>query len=346
MYICKDCFNDVELRATINASAKEDGVCEVCGTRGKVIDFAEFHDFFGALLSLFSKSDSSNKTVADIIQDEWDIFKDKTAAEVLLKEVMEMRQYGFSTQTPVGFNDEIRERVAVWDRIKISVKENLRFFTDIDDFAKYNYMECGDNGLNEGDVLYRSRITPADKKVIEKEQMGCPPRDVAAAGRANPIGIPYLYLSDSPKTTYYEVRALYLDNLSVGKFEVTRNLKLIDFTFNINLYNSYANDDPLQDIIIKKKVLDAIRQDLAKPLRRYDSELEYVPTQFICEYCKHVVGADGITFESSLWKDGRNYVLFDGSSAECKEVESHTIREIDIDGIINQRKGEERCNTH
>ena len=109
------------------------------------------------------------------------------------------------------------------------------------------------------------------------------------------------------------------------------NLKLIDFNFNPNLYYTYVNSSSLQDVIIKKNVLDAIRKDLSKPLRRYDSELEYVPTQFICEYCKHVVGADGITFESSLWQGGRNYVLFDEKSAECIDVESHVIKRIDID---------------
>lgn len=162
--------------------------------------------------------------------------------------------------------------------------------------------------------------------------MGCPPKALATAGRANPIGIPYLYLCDTAKTTYYEVRAVYLDKLSVGTFEVTRDLKIVDFIHNVSLYNSYSDDiTPFKENIIKKKVIDAISSDLSKPLRRYDSELEYVPTQLICEYCRRVVGADGITFESSLHKGARNYVLFDETSAKCINVESHEITRIDID---------------
>ena len=92
----------------------------------------------------------------------------------------------------------------------------------------------------------------------------------------------------------------------------------------------------LKETIIKKKVIEAISSDLSKPLRRYDSEIEYVPTQLICEYCRRIVDsegatADGITFESSLHKGGRNYVLFDESAAKCIRVDSHEITRIDID---------------
>ena len=54
MYICKDCFLDEELRSEINANAVINGVCDVCGKEGKLMDFSDFHGFFNALLSLFS----------------------------------------------------------------------------------------------------------------------------------------------------------------------------------------------------------------------------------------------------------------------------------------------------
>ncbi len=331
MYICKDCFLDEELRSEINSNATIEGVCEVCGTEGKLMDFSEFHGFFAAILSMFSTTDNGDKTIVDVIQEEWNLFKNKEVAQVLLSDVIDTCDCGYSIDAYVDYTGEVQERVAVWDRLKTSVKENFRFFTDMDEFAQYNYLSA-DKIIPIGQKLYRSRITPVGLQKIRCKEMGCPPKDLASAGRANPIGIPYLYLSDSAKTTYFEVRAVYLDQLSVGTFRIERELKLVDFMYDISLFWAYNDDStPLKEFVIKKKIIDAISKDLSKPLRRYDSELEYVPTQFICEYCKYVVGADGVTFGSSLHKGGRNYVLFDESAVKCIRVDSHEITRIDID---------------
>lgn len=303
----------------------------MCGKQSKVMDFSEFYGFFTTLLKLYSPTVNSNKTIVDIIQDEWHFFKDKDVAMVLLTDVIQANNLGYSIADFVDYTDDICIRVAVWDRLKTSVKEKSRFFTNMDEFAQYNYLTAG-KSLHVGQKLYRSRITPVGQKKIKCDKMGCPPKELATAGRANPIGIPYLYLSESAKTTYFEVRAVYLDKLSVGTFRIERELELVDFIYDVNLFLAYNDDTTsLKEIIIKKKIIDAISEDLSKPLRRYDSELEYVPTQLICEYCKRIVGAAGISFESSLHKGGRNYVLFDDSSAKCIRVDSHEITKIDID---------------
>lgn len=331
MKICKDCFFDEELRSEINANAVIDDICDVCRKQSKVMDFSEFHGFFTTLLELYSPTANSNKTIVDIIQNEWHFFKDKGTAKVLLADVIQANNLGYSIADFVDYTDDICIRVAVWDRLKTSVKEKSRFFTNMDEFAQYNYLTAG-KSLHVGQILYRSRITPVGQKKIKCDKMGCPPKELATAGRANPIGIPYLYLSDSAKTTYFEVRAVYLDKLSVGAFRIERELELVDFIYDVNLFLAYNDDTTsLKEIVIKKKIIDAISEDLSKPLRRYDSELEYVPTQLICEYCKRIVGADGISFESSLHKGGRNYVLFDDRSAKCIRVDSHEITKIDID---------------
>ena len=324
------------MRSEVESNAIIDGCCMVCGSIGKLIDFSEFYDFFDALLSLFAVSDNANKTIVDIIQDEWHIFRDKNIARVLLNDVISKHNYVFSIDSNVEYISEIQERIAIWNRLKISVKEKSRFFTNMDEFAQYNYLTAG-KSLHKGQELFRSRITPFGQKKIKCKNMGCPPKELATAGRANPIGIPYLYLSDSAKTTYFEVRAVYLDKLSVGTFRIERELKLIDFVYDVNLFLSYNDGSlSLKETVIKKKVIEAISSDLSKPLRRYDSEIEYVPTQLICEYCRRIVDsegstADGITFESSLRKGGRNYVLFDESVAKCVRVDSHEITRIDID---------------
>ena len=121
MYICKDCFLDEELRSEINANAVINGVCDVCGKEGKLMDFSDFHGFFNALLSLFSLTDNSNKTIVDIIQDEWHIFKDKDVAKILLSDIISTSHLDYSIDTCVDYTNEIQDRVAVWDRLKNSV---------------------------------------------------------------------------------------------------------------------------------------------------------------------------------------------------------------------------------
>lgn len=74
--------------------------------------------------------------------------------------------------------------------------------------------------------------------------------------------------------------------------------------------------------------MDAISRDLSRPLPRYDSELEYIPTQFICEYIRFKIEADGIQFNSSLEKGGVNIVLFNRENIECIDVEVHQIDEV------------------
>lgn len=250
MRICKDCFLDEELRSEINANAVIDGICDVCGKRSKVMDFSEFYGFFTTLLELYSPTGNSNKTIVDIIQDEWHFFKDKDVAMALLADVIRANNLGYSIADFVDYTDDICIRVAVWDRLKTSVKEKSRFFTNMDEFAQYNYLTAG-KSLHVGQKLYRSRITPVGQKKIKCDKMGCPPKELATAGRANPIGIPYLYLSDSAKTTYFEVRAVYLDKLSVGTFRIERELELVDFIYDVNLFLAY-NDGTisLKEIVI------------------------------------------------------------------------------------------------
>ena len=70
---------------------------------------------------------------------------------------------------------------------------------------------------------------------------------------------------------------------------------------------------------------------MSRPMRRFDSEQEYIPTQMICEYCKLIIGADGVSFKSSVYDSGRNYVIFDKNNARCSRVFNREIRSVIID---------------
>ena len=249
--------------------------------------------------------------------------------KIIIAHFLSIDNYGYDLNEKVGYVDAIKNDISTWDKIKREVREEKRFFANLSYFDGNNMIEANTT-IPQDTILYRARVIPSDRTYLTKNDMGCPPRGKATAGRANPLGIPYLYLCKNEETTYYEVRALYLDKLAIGSFKTTRDLNILDFTSALSLYYAYNNSTiSLSEVIAKQKILQLISSDLSKPLRRYDSELEYVPTQLICEYCK-INGIDGICFNSSLHNGGVNVVLFDSSSAECIKVKSREIREVHI----------------
>lgn len=160
--------------------------------------------------------------------------------------------------------------------------------------------------------------------------MSSPPAQYASAGRANPIGIPYLYLSDNQETILYEVRASYLDEISVAIFtkneEYQNEIIISDFTEIPTLYHPNDVNKKIKSTLLKQ----LISRDLSKPMRRYDSEIDYIPTQFICEFIKIFTNVQGIKFRSSLHNTGSNLVLFNQETMKCRSVKKVQISKVNI----------------
>lgn len=328
MLVCDCCFNDIEMQIEICNESPGIGVCDFCSQFSSVIDIEHFSDFFKGVLSLFEPGNEGN-TITEIIQNDWNLFASNDVGKLILEYFLNKGGYGFSINDKVEYKSSIRSALSIWEELKKQVREEKRFFTSLSYFDN-NKIIIPNTIIPKGTKLYRARVIPSGKHYLTKKEMGCPPKDKATAGRANPIGIPYLYLCIDEATTYYEVRALYLDMVSIGVFEVKENLNILDFTSELSLYYAFNNaSDSLDNILCKYKLLQLISRDLSKPLRRFDTELEYVPTQLICEYCK-VCGIDGIKFYSSLHKGGVNVVLFNNDSAHCIKVKSKEISRVDI----------------
>ena len=82
-------------------------------------------------------------------------------------------------------------------------------------------------------------------------------------------------------------------------------------------------------------------------LSKNDSELDYIPTQFICEYIRYIKGADGILFDSSLHLTGKNIVLFEQDKVECVSVKKYIVTKVEIDYIVEaQRQYSAALNSH
>jgi hypothetical protein len=185
--------------------------------------------------------------------------------------------------------------------------------------------------LQSKDKMYRARVHhKSGLSAYEPNKMMCPSRKNVGGGRANPLGIPYLYLSDNSETVLYEVRASFLDELSVGTFKLKDSegkTKIVDFTEDTSLFKLNKVNETIKASLLR----DKISKDLSKPMRRYDTEIEYISTQFICEFIKVYTGASGIRFRSSLHPSGNNIVIFDQDIIECIDVKLEKITSLKLE---------------
>ena len=88
--------------------------------------------------------------------------------------------------------------------------------------------------------------------------------------------------------------------------------------------NSAKNTEIIEISVTNKdpNIAAAIANEIAKPLRRNDSALAYLPTQFITEFIKSN-GYAGVAYTSTMRTEGINVAVFDESIFECVAV--HTV---------------------
>jgi hypothetical protein len=137
-----------------------------------------------------------------------------------------------------------------------------------------------------------------------------PRQDRAKEGRANPKGIPCLYMATDKETAMSEVRPWVGNHISAGQFVTNRDLRLVNCEYDGKFH--FPMEGPPE--IINKAVWSDIGRAFSQPVTRSDDESEYVPTQILAECFRHN-SYDGLVYTSSLGK-GFNIALFDILSAD------------------------------
>jgi hypothetical protein len=333
-FVCINCFTDKELIGFIqtrNAISE----CDCCGSKNvAVLPFEELLDFFKELLDNFQKSEIGI-SVTSIIQSNWSFFRDLAIGDKIINKALnQLNTILTSSEELVSFSEEIIENVDYWQKLKEQLKWEKRYLTDInfltDDLGWDGFFESK-TIIEKKDILYRARLhSTADTDAFTESDMFCPPKHIAGGGRANPSGIPFLYLSDNEETILYEIRASFLDEISVASFGLAENIEdcivISDFTEVPSLFAPNDVNKRIKATLLKK----VISRDLSTPMRRYDSDLDYIPTQFICEFIKVFTNVQGIKFRSSLHNVGNNVVLFDQTQLKCMSVKKVKITKVQI----------------
>ena len=162
--------------------------------------------------------------------------------------------------------------------------------------------------------------------------MGKPPAKDVKNGRANPVGIPYLYAATIPETTIAETRPHPGDKLCVARFVVTSPLRLL------NLLHPRTTISPFE---IEERELPKLRHDLSflchlenelsKPILPRVADLEYLPTQYLCEFIKNC-GYDGVLFKSSI-STGANLALFDDTKVRANKLMQYQVTKLQYEQV-------------
>lgn len=177
--------------------------------------------------------------------------------------------------------------------------------------------------IKTGTILWRAQLghdwVPLyqDRKAKDFVECHMPPtrmkpmKDQALEGRINPKGIPCLYLSIDRETAMSEVRPWVSSQISVGQFEIIKDLKLVDCSIKSKNIKFYLNEPSGEKK--RESVMSDIDSAFTKPVTNNDAIAEYAPTQILGELFKNN-GFDGIVYSSALGI-GKNIALFNINNA-------------------------------
>ena len=234
------------------------------------------------------------------------------------------------------------QRSVMWDRRYIQSRESEEFLKMVSATAT-----AREETVKKDSIFWRAQLghewqkegeepeTYDVERALPPERMKpCP--DHAPEGRANPKGIPCLYLATKKETAVSEVRPWIGSYVSLGQFETVRRLTVIDCSYNHGdpLFHFFVGrEKPLTAEEIEKTVWSNIDSAFAAPIARDDDVAAYAGTQIIAELIKSM-GYDGVAYRSNFGMNGHNIALFDIDVARLINCQLYRVDAVNIEFSI------------
>lgn len=150
----------------------------------------------------------------------------------------------------------------------------------------------------------------------------------ASDGRANPRGIPCLYMADDRHTAIAEVRPWIGSLVSVAIMRTRRDQCIVDVRDDTARTPIYLDGEP-PPTEREASVWCHVARAFREPVLREDNRAGYAATQIIAEAFRDH-GYDGIAYGSGFGKGRTNIVLFDIAAAELEVRELHEIKNVQL----------------
>lgn len=359
MIFCRDCFRDTTIRSIIQ-TLKVRGNCPVCGKDSAYLydsdKNTELCGYMDELIQSYTPSSllpdsypiEEKRTLSETLRNDWDIFSENLNSSKIFTIVRSISPdlyksfpafFNETVGMPEKFESSYQAELGIlrgksWDDFVNDIKYKNRFHTNImstEILSKYLLYLKKD--YKKGAIFFRGRIFTSNTP-FDCSELNAPPPQFAIDGRANSRGISRLYLANSLETCIYEIRAKAFDNISIGSFQLQKDISILDFK-TIKKISPFLGMDYVE-YAINRPILLKISEEMSKSIRASDEsdKLNYVPTQFLADLIKTLevsngVMCSGIEYASTLNPQGYNIAAFYPDQFSCTESKNVQVKHID-----------------
>ena len=339
-------FDDPFLKTFFKEHARA-GDCAITGRREPCIDPEIIRSHFDHIVQLYKpypvasapgrfeagSTFDDGTYIWDAIYNDFGVFSPENDAEnnqaileiLYPEDTREGTSYPFLHNPVVRFDqnsfhdEEMDLEHEYWKNFKSEIRYANRFFPDLslnleqlrEVFKFREYI------ISPGETYYRAR--KSDEQ-LPPEKMGSPPRELSLAGRANPRGIPYLYLGKTETICKKEIRVT-TEPYTLATFTISQPLRIVDLSTH-SIISPFPFGPDLAKYVSHIDIMKMYIREMSSPADSQDPYLDYLPTQYICERIKKD-DYDGILYRSSM-ADGLNdlnLTLFNTTKVICVRTE-------------------------
>jgi hypothetical protein len=160
--------------------------------------------------------------------------------------------------------------------------------------------------------------------------MNAPPQHLASHGRANPAGIPYLYLGSQPDTAAAEIRPHTGEVACIAEFTIPE-IRAVDLRNPRGFVSPFllGEASKIGQLRADLPLLERLGGELTRPVLPQRAAIDYIPSQYLCEFIKKA-GFDGVLYRSSV-SDGFNLALFAPDKAVGGAVTLFSITRVSVE---------------
>lgn len=332
-HCCPECFGDHYLRdRAFPFLGAGQGTCDYCGTQDALlVQPAALAIWFAPLLSVYEPHDNG-EPIVDWLKRDWHLFShprmDGAHAKELLADILDDGEVvrGRFIPSPSYKSEALMQ----WETLRDEMMYQNRWFLDVSfDEDRLSLLLGYLLARDLPTTWFRARLR-AGNTTYSIAEMGPPPNRLTSHGRANPAGIPYLYLGSTVSTAAAEVRPHTGEVACVAQFEIPP-IRAVDLRAPRKEVSPFIFQDPspIGQLRADLPLLERLGEELTRPVLPSGAAIDYIPSQYLCEFIKKS-GFDGVVYRSSV-SDGINLALFNPALAVGGTVALYTVSRVSVE---------------